>query len=178
MPIYRDIVEYSNHQKILHSNAQKAMNCKLLKFISVLESSNIYQAKACNSHCYSILIHPDTNNNSSKQWFYFGVTSTTKGQRVTFQILNFSKKSSLYTQNMKIAIKSQKTDNRWTLGGENISYFKTEEYIPSDTSNKVLYTLLFEYEFECNDDTVYFSYAQPYPYSDLLSYLHRTEVLY
>ena len=35
-------------------------------------------------------------------------------------------------------------------------------------SNKTYYTLTFTYDFEYDDDTVFFAYCYPYTYSDLV----------
>ena len=37
------------------------------------------------------------------------------------------------------------------------------------------YALQFKYQFEFDDDTVYFSFAKPYTYSEILSDLHKKE---
>jgi hypothetical protein len=173
--MYHRIVEHTKLQSKRHSEAEEIMGCKLLKFVNVLESSNLHQAKAVSTNLYKLLIFPDTNSRSSKQWFYFAVANTSKGQCVTFHILNFSKKSSLYTQHFKISIRSVKSGNGWVLGGDNISYYETDESIGAEENDKY-YTLHFEHLFAFDDDTVYFAYSKPYTYSDHITYLHGVEV--
>ena len=55
----------------------------------------------------------------------------------------------------------------WHRGGSDISYFQNT--IRRDNTNfaKYYFTATFTYTFEYDDDLVFFSYFQPYTYSDL-----------
>lgn len=58
----------------------------------------------------------------------------------------------------------------WHRGCNNISYFANtiRKDALSVTNNKTYFTLTFSYDFEYDDDTVFFSYCFPYTYSDLI----------
>ena len=112
----------------------------------------------------------DVNTRGHTQWFYFRVTKAVAGQRVKFNLLNFSKRDSMFNRGMKVAVHSkQRYENEgvgWHRAGERISYF--ENTVKRDTcAEKSFYTLTFTYVFEHADDTVYFAYSVPYTYSDL-----------
>jgi cytosolic carboxypeptidase protein 2/3 len=79
----------------------------------------------------------DSNTRGHHQWFYFTCSNAVKGQRVKFNIVNFTKNASLYHQGMRINVFSQKDyeqrlakitkkdvigNEGWTKGGENIVY--------------------------------------------------------
>lgn len=72
---------------------------------------------------------------------------------------------------MKVTIYSEKKVEEqkvgWHRGCTNLSYFPNgikKDFI----SVKTYYTLTFSYEFEYDNDTVFFSYCFPYTYSDLI----------
>lgn len=50
----------------------------------------------------------DINSNGNTQWFFFQVRNTTAKNSVKFNILNFTKKDSLFNYGMKIAVYSEK----------------------------------------------------------------------
>ena len=99
-----------------------------------------------------------------------------KGQRVTFNVLNFGKVDSLYNYGMKVIIKSQKEEEltgiKWTRGGKDIRYYQNTF---KKEGGKNFYTLTFSFVFPYDDDTVWFAYALPYSYTDLESYLDELE---
>ena len=51
---------------------------------------------------YDLYMRPDTNVRGHHQWFYFKVTSRRKLGTVKFNIVNFTKRRSLYESGMKI----------------------------------------------------------------------------
>ena len=100
--------------------------------------------------------------------------------------MNLAKPTSLYSLGMKICIKSDKYKERgWFRGGEDVKY--TQNQIPRKAAshhgmgnNQVLYsnsgageglecyfTLSFTYEFEEDEQEVFFAQAVPYTFTDL-----------
>ena len=91
---------------------------------------------------------------------------------------------------MKILIYSEKdyikNVSGWCRGGKNIIYkhngivrneIKYNRAQNTDDNNKILTyrTLSFSYEFQNDDDIIYFTYCYPYTYSDLQEYLKSIE---
>jgi len=159
-----------------------------LEFDSKFESGNLDVAIKQSENEYDLLMRTDTNTKGHKQWFYFSVKNKKTGV-YKFNILNFTKQSSLYNHGMKIALYSQKKTAlaisgklpkiylQWHHGGDKISYTSSklcpEPNIRSRYiyNRKKYYTLSFEYNFEYIDDVVYFAYSIPYTFTDLATLL-------
>jgi len=75
---------------------------------------------------YDVFLRPDTNTTGYFQWFYFRVKNKCKGTKVRINIVNMTKRNSLYQQGMPIMILSMKKAKEeganWAFGGENIRY--------------------------------------------------------
>lgn len=155
------------------------MNPKLsdqnLVFDSTFESGNldmVMQPIDKEDH-FTCFIRPDTNSNGNLHWFYFSITGATNGQKVTLDIANFTKYTSLFKQGLKPSIFSwQKHKSKnigWHRGGENLKYNKVIR------RGRVFYSLEFEYTFEHDNDTVWFATSIPYTYSTLCKYIRSIE---
>jgi cytosolic carboxypeptidase protein 2/3 len=86
---------------------------------------------------------------------------------MTMTVLNFTKRSALYHQGMRISVKNNTQD--WHKDGICISYRpsrlnKTED---SKLLSKKYYEMSFTYDFRNKNDTVYFAYCIPYTFSNL-----------
>jgi len=57
---------------------------------------------------YDIYLRVDSNTRGHTNWFYFSVKGAKPGQKVRFNIMNFSKKESLYKRGMKPYVFSKK----------------------------------------------------------------------
>lgn len=102
-------------------------------FDSCFESGNLDLVVKVKEREYDLYMRSDSNTRGHHQWFYFSVKSEAKGT-VRFNIVNFTKRSSLYTQGMRVAIYSAKKAERagkgelsklyggWHRGGDNIVY--------------------------------------------------------
>lgn len=103
------------------------------EFDSCFEGGNLDVAAKAGEREYDLYMRTDSNTRGHRQWFYFAVKAREKG-RVRFSVLNFTKRCSLYTQGMRIAVYSEKKAERaalgelpklyagWHRGGENIVY--------------------------------------------------------
>lgn len=158
-------------------NKEQALPCyipldgdKTLVFESRFESGNLSMAMKVTDEEYNLVLQNDINSKGNTQWFYFQVKNTTKDLNVKFNIVNFTKKDSLYNAGMKVLIFSEKENEKTQLGwfreGTEICYH--ENNIRRPGSSKCFYSLTFEYKFEYTGDTVYFAYCFPYTYSDLM----------
>ena len=77
-----------------------------LIFDSNFESGNLDMAIKRKDFEYDLYMRVDTNTRGHHQWFYFSVSYKEhfKGQKVRFNIVNFTKGQSLYTQGMRICV--------------------------------------------------------------------------
>ena len=79
-----------------------------LHFDSSFESGNLDMAVQVGSHEYDLYMRVDSNTRGHHQWFYFKVNNHRKTQTVKFNIVNFTKKNSLYMHGMRVNVKSMK----------------------------------------------------------------------
>jgi len=103
------------------------------KFDSCFEGGNLDIALKVKENEYDLYMRTDSNTRGHHQWFYFSVTSKT-ATTIKFNILNFTKRDSLYLQGMRIAVFSEKKAEKankgelpslyknWHRDGENITY--------------------------------------------------------
>ncbi len=164
-------------------------NDNTLIFESRFESGNLQAAYKMNENLYNLVIQNDTNTSGYSQWFFFRVKNTRKNSTIKFNILNLMKGYSLYNKGMQISIYSEKKAKEekisWFKGGKDIDYYTNSMYKYLKESKRFLSSLIFKYEFEYDDDTVYFANTIPYLYTDLIRDLNeiqknenKTESLY
>ena len=86
-------------------------------------------------------------------------------------MFNYGMKVSIYSDR-----KAEEEKVGWHRGGTDISYFQNQ--IRRDTSSfaRYYFTATFTHTFEYDEDTVFFSYFQPYTFSDLQNDLNQIEV--
>ena len=95
--------------------------------------------------------------------------------------MNFTKPDSLFNYGMKVSVYSQKQSERednpvgWYKGCDRISYYGNGIKKDIIYYSKGYYTLSFNYKFQHDDDTVYFAYAFPYTYQDMMSDIYEIE---
>lgn len=104
-----------------------------LMFDSFFESGNLDLVVKQKDNEYDLYMRSDSNTRGHHQWFYFSV-SNSNPVTAKFNILNFTKRGSLYEQGMRIAIYSEKKTGKalkgelpsfyknWHKGGDNIIY--------------------------------------------------------
>lgn len=73
-------------------------------FDSKFESGNLDMAIRIKENEYDLYMRVDSNTRGHHQWFYFSVKNSNNRGRVNFNIVNFTKKASLYHQGMMINI--------------------------------------------------------------------------
>ena len=148
-----------------------------LTFESRFESGNLAVASKRAEWEYNLLLQNDTNSKGNTQWFYFRVGNTTAGSTVQFHILNLGKGGSLYSSGMKALVLSEaelkSSGEGWHRACEGITYLPNN--IRREGNSRSHYTLSFSYSFQHSHDAVYFAYAHPYTYSDLVEDLNSLE---
>jgi hypothetical protein len=75
----------------------------LLTFDSQFEGGNLDKVVLITPHEYDLYMRVDSNTYGHHQWFYFKVKSQGR-LKVKFNIVNFTKKRSLYEQGMKVCV--------------------------------------------------------------------------
>ncbi|CAM9593560.1 unnamed protein product, partial [Laminaria digitata] len=71
-------------------------------------SGNIGEVVQLSECEYDIKIRPDTNNNRHRLWFYFAVSNIRPQQQVLLNIVNFSKRKSLYREGLAPVVCSRR----------------------------------------------------------------------
>ena len=168
-----------------------------LVFDALFESANLYQAYQVGDFDYDLVLKNDTNTNGHTQWFYFAASNTRAGQKYTFRIINFYKRSSMYTTGLRPLLYSEVTAKLndhgesvpdqshktlpaaygWIRCGQDITYRRNDYQYSKSKRSQVYsyYTLKFSVDFEHSFDTIYLAHCYPYTYSDLQSYLGSLE---
>ena len=117
----------------------------VLKFDAMFESGNLDRVVMVSPKEYDLYMRPDTNTRGHHQWFFFQAIAKSNLGRVRFNIINFTKQSSLYDQGMKVCICScqeklqaidaaKKSNNKsididmagWKKGGNDITYQRSK----------------------------------------------------
>ncbi|ESO12131.1 hypothetical protein HELRODRAFT_63123, partial [Helobdella robusta] len=117
---------------------------------------------------YDLYIRPDTFNSRFRVWFNFTVDNVVYGQRVIFNIVNFSKTKSLYRNGMSPVVKTTSRPNWVRIPHHNVFYYRC----PDHNKN---YVMSFAFCFDSEDDTYQFAYCFPYSYTKLQNYLDGIE---
>jgi hypothetical protein len=151
-------------------------NDTTLIFESRFESGNLLAAFKISENYYQLVVQNDTNTNGYSQWFFYRVTGGKKGKMVHFNIINLMKEYSLFNKGMKVSIYSEKKaeiENKgWHKGGINIEYYRNSLFKYVREQRRSLSSLNFSYEFEYDNDVVYFANTVPYTYTDLFKELN------
>ncbi|CAG9329115.1 unnamed protein product [Blepharisma stoltei] len=141
-----------------------------LEFSSKFECGNLDRVEKAKENEYDLYLRTDSNTYGHNQWYYFKVYNKSGMREVRFNIVNFSKRNSLYTQGMMPCIYREKTG--WIKGGYDIVY--THSKVSRLTNNRHYYSLSFSFEFKDND-AVFFAYSIPYSYTKLCKLLKELE---
>ena len=75
-------------------------------FDSSFESGNLDMAIQVEKDEYDLYMRVDTNTRGHHQWFYFKINNKEKVGKVKFNIVNFTKRQSLYMHGMRVNVKS------------------------------------------------------------------------
>lgn len=141
-----------------------------LVFDSQFEGGNLDKVVQVGPAQYDLYMRVDANTRGYHQWYYFSVTASTPAE-VTFNIVNFTKNESLYSQGMLPVVYSEKEAKKgWHRGGFDVKY-RSSKINSLLEEHKSYFALTFSYKFEHALDKVYFAYAFPYTFSRLCTFL-------
>ena len=150
-----------------------------LIFESRFECGNLQAAYKMNENLYNLVVQNDTNTSGYSQWFFFRVKNTKKNSTIKFNILNLMKAYSLFNKGMQLSIYSEKKAEQeklsWFKGGKDIQYYRNSMFKYIKDSKRYLSSLTFKYDFEYDDDTVYFANTIPFLYTDMVRDLNDIE---
>lgn len=134
-----------------------------LEFDAFFEGGNLDMAVRAENDDYDLYMRPDANTRGHNQWFYFSVRAP-KPCEVRFNILNFTKPTSLYSQGMRpLVLDTEHEAQGWQPAGFLLRY-RTSKLNPY--ADRCYYSLSFTYHFK-HTRKVYFAYAIPYTYTRL-----------
>ena len=146
-----------------------------LVFESRFESGNLKKAILISDNDYDLYLRSDYNSQGYGQWFYFKVSNTKIKNTYTFNLVNHFKPDSLHNQGMKPLMYSTKKAKMegigWHRVGHDVCYYQTGT--KKKSGGGFYYCLSFSFEFEYEDDEVYFAHCFPYTYRDLKEFLNK-----
>lgn len=142
-----------------------------VQFEATFESGNLDQVYKVSDTEFDLYMRADSNTLGHHQWYYFSASAPNGSIR--FNILNFTKRDSLYEQGMlPLVYEEHRKDLGWHRAGTNVRYCysKLNQWM---TARRAYFSLSFEYEF--TGGPVHFAYSIPYTYSRLLRLLEELE---
>eukprot|EP00051_Salpingoeca_urceolata_P014282 m.181520 g.181520 ORF g.181520 m.181520 type:complete len:1103 (-) comp18039_c2_seq4:67-3375(-) len=146
-----------------------------LVFESRFESANLLRAVQVGPYEYNLTLRTDLYTTRHTQWFYFSVSNTRANKPYRFNIINLLKKDSLYNYGMQPVVYSQRAEQEdgtgWTRAGSDVSYYKNELRVSTESGERYYYTLSWAHTFKYSRDKVFFAHCYPYTYTDLQDYL-------
>ncbi|KAF1795882.1 Peptidase M14, carboxypeptidase A [Phytophthora cactorum] len=110
------------------------------------------------------LIHPDVKNGAYRQWFYFEIRNGKPGITYRFALVNLAKSGALFGQGLQPVVYSEQDAAQglgWRHRGSHVRYDVAVSPMAPPGAN----ALTFQYEFEHENDCVYFACIQPYTYT-------------
>lgn len=114
---------------------------------------------------YELVIHPDVKNGAYRQWFYFEVRNGRPGITYRFALINLAKSGALFGQGLQPVVYSEKEAAAkgigWRHRGTHVRYDVSVSPAAPPGAN----TLSFHYQFQHENDCVYFACLQPYTYT-------------
>lgn len=134
-----------------------------LEFDAFFEEGNLDMVVRAENDEYDLYMRSDANTRGHNQWFFFSA-SAPKSCEIRFNILNFTKPTSLYSQGMRpLVLDTTQEAQGWQPAGSFLRY-RTSKLNPY--ADRCYYSLSFTYRFK-HSQKVYFAYAIPYTYTRL-----------
>ncbi|XP_021270827.1 cytosolic carboxypeptidase 3 isoform X3 [Numida meleagris] len=154
-------------KQIFHHKADNT-----LIFEARFESGNLQKVvKVRNEFEYQLTLRTDLYTSRHVQWFYFQVSNTQAGMPYRFTIVNFTKRSSLYSHGLRPLLYSEvdakKHNIGWRRTGNEIKYYKNNV----SEHGRQYFSLTWTFQFPHDRDICYFAHCYPYTYSNLQEYL-------
>ena len=164
-----------NNSININSNINNSINNDTNTSLNNINMINIIKKEEIEK--YELFLHNDTNTSGYTQWFFFRVSNIKKGKKVNFNIMNFLRKRTKYSNGMKIWCYSRKNSEinkiGWHHTTEEVKYYKNFLYKLNKGRKYYFYTLSFNYTFQYDNDEVFFANCIPFTYTDLNRDLNR-----
>ena len=149
----------------------------IINFESNFECGNLQLVYLDEINNYQLFLHNDTNTTGYSQWFFFRITNVKKNQKINLNIMNFQRKTTKYSNGLKIWYYSTKKNNEknisWHHTTEKVNYYQNGLYRYINGKRQYYYTLSFDYTIEYDDDEIYFANCIPFTYSDIIKDLNE-----
>lgn len=144
-----------------------------LHFDSFFECGNLDRVVMVKSDEYDLYLRPDSNTGGNFQWFYFSVKHLCRRRTVRFNLVNLSRKRSLYSAG-KQPFALQESEGEWKPVGENVVYgpSKLNRFIGG---NRRYYCLTFDFLFNDPNDMYYFAELPPYSFTKQVQLLKNLQ---
>jgi cytosolic carboxypeptidase protein 2/3 len=122
---------------------------------------------------YDLFLRIDSNSRGHTNWYHFSIKNRKSFKSpIRLNICNLGRKPGLYDQGFRPYVKSKKAEklrgDDWEQKGDEVELETASmryEILGSKANN--FFRLSFTYDFEFEDDEVFFAYCVPYTYSDL-----------
>eukprot|EP00126_Sphaerothecum_destruens_P011786 Sdes_comp20961_c0_seq1m18721 len=141
-----------------------------LVFDADFEHGNLGKVVCISDSEFDLYIRPDTCNSRYRIWFFFTVRNVFSGQKVVFNIINYSKSKSLFREGMSPVVSSSSRPKWERIPSRHVYYYRCPRHHQK-------YIMSFLFAFDCEADKYCFAYSFPYSYSDLQRYLEKMEKL-
>ena len=149
----------------------------IINFESNFECGNLQLVYLDEMNNYQLFLHNDTNTTGYSQWFFFRIINVKKNQKINLNIMNFQRKTTKYSNGLKIWYYSTKKNNEknisWHHTTEKVNYYQNGLYRYINGKRQYYYTLSFDYTIEYDDDEIYFANCIPFTYSDIIKDLNE-----
>ena len=149
----------------------------IINFESNFECGNLQLVYLDEMNNYQLFLHNDTNTTGYSQWFFFRITNVKKNQKINLNIMNFQRKTTKYSNGLKIWYYSTKKNKEknisWHHTTEKVDYYQNGLYRYINGKRQYYYTLSFDYSIEYDDDEIYFANCIPFTYSDIIKDLNE-----
>ena len=126
---------------------------------------------------YHLVLQNDVNTKGYGNWFYFKLSSKSKGKH-RFHIVNIQKNFSYFGYGMRPVVfslqKMAQLGTEWHYDGYNLVY-QRNELLKDDTGQQRFNTFSFTYEQQHDNDVIYFAAGLPYSYSKLIAFIDSAE---
>jgi len=87
-----------------------------VQFSSDFECGNLFRAYQREAWEFDLVLQNDINTRGNNQWFFFSVRNVPRGQTLRFNIVNLTKKHSLFAQGMRPSVFSMVRCERRGIG--------------------------------------------------------------
>ena len=166
---YNNII--MNNNLNMNDTLEVGISSNSLNFNNSINIINLNNNNSDEIEKFELFLHNDTNTSGYTQWFFFRVSNVKKGKTLNLNIMNFLRKTTKYSNGIKIWVYSRKNFEKNNIGwhhtSEEVKYYKNFLYKLTKGKKDYYYTLSFNYTFNYDNDEVFFANCIPFTYTDL-----------